>query len=86
MFQRPAGEPNRQAMIDVDNDGLILIRGFLHRSKLIVTNPAALADVLVHKSYDMEKPPWTRAFLRKFLGDGLLVAEGEVYVVLVWSV
>ncbi|KAH7399149.1 cytochrome P450 [Phaeosphaeria sp. MPI-PUGE-AT-0046c] len=79
MFRRPPGEPSRKAMLEVDNDGLILTRGFLHDNKLIVTTPAALADVLVHKSYDMEKPPWTRSFLRKFLGDGLLVAEGDVH-------
>lgn len=85
MFQRPPGEPNRKAMLEIDNDGLILVRGFLHTNKLIVTSPAALADVLVHKAYDMEKPPWTRGFLRKFLGDGLLVAEGDVYVALSYS-
>ena len=64
-------------MKEVENDGLILTRGWFHKDKLIVTNPAALADVLVHKSYDMEKPPWSRAFLRKFLGDGLLMTEGD---------
>jgi hypothetical protein len=77
LFGRPAGEPHLKMMKETDNDGIILTRGFFHEDRLIVTTPAALADVLVHKSYDMEKPPWTRAFLRKFLGDGLLVTEGE---------
>jgi cytochrome P450 len=31
----------------------------------------------VHKSYDFEKPPFARGFLRKFLGDGLLMTEGD---------
>jgi hypothetical protein len=79
LFQRPGGAPHLKMMKEVDNDGLILTRGFFHRNKVVVTSPAALADVLVHKSYDMEKPPWARAFLRKFLGDGLLMTEGDEY-------
>ncbi|KAL5118229.1 hypothetical protein ACEQ8H_003901 [Pleosporales sp. CAS-2024a] len=64
-------------MKEVDNDGLILTRGWFHSDKLIVTSPEGLADVLIHKSYDLEKPPGSRAFLRKFLGDGLLLTEGD---------
>lgn len=45
-----------------------------------MASPAALADVLVHKAYDMEKPPAARDFLRTFLGDGLLMTEGDEYV------
>lgn len=77
LFGRPNGENHLKIMKETDNDGIILTRGFFHSDRLIVTNPAALADVLVHKSYDMEKPPWARAFLRRFLGDGLLMTEGD---------
>jgi hypothetical protein len=80
LFKRPGGEPHLKMMKEVENDGLILTRGIFHKDKLIVSTPAALADVLVHKSYDMEKPPWARAFLRKFLGDGLLMSEGDEYM------
>jgi hypothetical protein len=79
LFQRPGGAPHLKMMKEVENDGLILTRGFFHHNKVIVTSPAALADVLVHKSYDMVKPSWVRAFLRKFLGDGLLMTEGDEY-------
>jgi hypothetical protein len=78
MFQRPPGESYLRIMKATGNEGVILMRGFFHSDRLIVTSPAALADVLVHKSYDFEKPPWSRAFLKKFLGDGLLMTEGEV--------
>ncbi|KAH4037920.1 hypothetical protein HBI26_042630 [Parastagonospora nodorum] len=77
LFKRPLGEPHLKIMKEVDNDGLILTRGFFHSNKVIVTSTAALADILVHKSYDMEKPPPVRTFLRKFLGDGLLMTEGD---------
>lgn len=77
MFKRPGGDPHLRMMKETPNDGIILTRGFFHTDRLILTTPAALADVLVHKSYDFEKPQWARAFLKRFLGDGLLMTEGS---------
>ncbi|KAF2678674.1 cytochrome P450 [Lentithecium fluviatile CBS 122367] len=77
MFQRPAGESHLKFIKETENDGLIAWRSFFHVDRLLVTGPAAIADVLVHNSYDYEKPPWTRNFLRIFLGDGLLLTEGD---------
>jgi cytochrome P450 len=62
---------------ETENDGLIHFNGFFHNDRLLLASPAALADVLVHQSYDFEKPLWTRNFLKKFLGDGLLMTEGD---------
>lgn len=77
MFKRPPGSPHLQLMKETPNDGIIHFRSFFHEGRLILTSPAALAEVLVHKSYDFEKPPWVRQFLRQFLGDGLLMTEGD---------
>jgi cytochrome P450 len=77
MMQRPGGAPHLKAMKETPNDGIILTRGFFHTTRLILTTPAALADILVHKSYDFEKSPFVRGFLQKFIGDGLLVTEGD---------
>ncbi|KAF2130750.1 cytochrome P450 [Dothidotthia symphoricarpi CBS 119687] len=77
MFDRPAGEANLRMMKETPNDGIIHTTGFLHTDRLLLTSPAALADVLVHRSYDFEKPSWARNFLKKFLGDGLLMTEGD---------
>ncbi|KAF2499486.1 putative P450 monooxygenase [Lophium mytilinum] len=77
MFSRPPGGHLLEFMKEVPNDGLIHFRGFFHVGRLLPTDPRALADVLVHNSYDIEKPPWVRSFLRQFLGDGLLISEGE---------
>ncbi|KAL6703586.1 hypothetical protein ACN47E_009531 [Coniothyrium glycines] len=77
IFQRPGGQPHLQMMKDTPNNGIILTRGFFHTDRLVLTSPEALADVLVYKSYDFEKPAWSRDFLRKFLGDGLLMTEGD---------
>lgn len=77
LFKKPIGSAHLQMMRDTPNDGIIYIKGFFHESRLLLTSPAALAEVLVHKSYDFEKPPWVRTFLRQFLGDGLLMTEGD---------
>lgn len=77
MFQRPPGQAHLDIMKSTPNNGIIRIFSFFHAERLILTSPAALADVLVNRCYDFEKPPWSRAFLRKFLGDGLLMTEGD---------
>ncbi|EOA90689.1 uncharacterized protein SETTUDRAFT_36198 [Exserohilum turcica Et28A] len=77
MTQRPGGEPHLRVMKETPNDGLVLSHGFFHTTRLIVTSPLALADILVHKSYDFEKPAFARGFLVKFLGQGLLTSEGD---------
>jgi cytochrome P450 len=77
MFQRPPGEPFLRFTKNTANDGIIYWRSLFHADRLLVTSPAAIADILVHNSYDFEKPPETRNFLRKFLGNGLLTSEGD---------
>jgi cytochrome P450 len=56
---------------------LIYFRDRTNQYYLIPTTPKALAEVLVHNSYDFEKPPPVRSFLSKVLGDGLIVVEGS---------
>lgn len=77
LFSKPNGNGQLQIVKNTPNDGLILTRSLFHMNRLIATSPAALADILVHKSYDFQKPGWVRNFLRRFLGDGLLMTEGE---------
>ncbi|KAF2745932.1 cytochrome P450 [Sporormia fimetaria CBS 119925] len=77
MFSRPIGAWHLRVLKETPNDGMILFRSFLHEPRLILTSPPVLADVLVHRSYDFEKPPWVRAFLKRFLGNGMLMSEGD---------
>lgn len=77
LFERPAGEANLRMIKETPNNGIIHTTGIFHTDRLLLTSPEALADVLVHRSYDFEKPPWVRSFLKKFLGNGLLMTEGE---------
>lgn len=64
-------------MKEVPNDGLIRIPSFMVDDRLLLTSPQTLGEVLVHKSYDYQKPPELRNFLRLVLGDGLIVVEGD---------
>jgi cytochrome P450 len=64
-------------MKEIPNDGIIMFRAFGHQSRLLITNPKALGEVLVQKPYDYKKPAPVRAFLRSVLGNGLIVVEGD---------
>ncbi|CAI6339584.1 unnamed protein product [Periconia digitata] len=77
VFTRPPGQGYLNMMKQTDNHGIVYFRSFFNSARLLLTEPASLADVLVNRSYDFEKPPWSRDFLRQFLGDGLLMTEGD---------
>ena len=77
LWEKPAGDRMRRFINEVPNEGLIRFPGFFNVDGTIVTDPAALADILVHKSYDFQKPGPLRKFLSLILGDGLIVVEGD---------
>jgi cytochrome P450 len=76
-FKRPAGQCFLDFMKTIPNDGLIRVPGFLNREGLLPCSPETLAEVLVHKNYDYEKPAEVRDFLVRILGAGLILTEGE---------
>lgn len=65
----------------VPNDGIFRYLDFFNLERVAVVSPAALAEVLVHKCYDFEKPPQLRKGISRILGLGLFLAEGEVHKV-----
>jgi cytochrome P450 len=77
LFKKPPAFDFLRWVTEVPNDGLIYFRGFFYQDRLLLTSPEALAEVLVKKSYDFEKPGPARKFLRQVLGDGLIIVEGE---------
>lgn len=77
MTREPPGQHFLELSRDADDDGVLLLRSPLHPNRLLVTNPRALADLLLHNAYDFEKPKGVRAFLRNVLGDGLIIIEGD---------
>lgn len=77
LFKKPPGKDFLKWVTEVPNGGLIHFRGFFYQDRLILTNPHSLGEVLVQKSYDFERPGRLRNFLRRILGDGLIIVEGD---------
>ena len=65
----------------VPNDGIFRYLDIFNRERLVVTDPKALAEMLVHKSYEFVKPPPFVSSIGRILGVGLLLAEGEEHKV-----
>ncbi|KAL4882679.1 cytochrome P450 [Aspergillus karnatakaensis] len=61
------------------NDGLITYRSFFNQDRLIVTSAKGIADVLLNNTYAYTKQPNERDVIRRFLGEGLTISEGEVH-------
>jgi cytochrome P450 len=79
MGQNPPGQHFLEWTRKTPSDGLLLLRSPFMTSRLLVTKPRALADLLAANAYDFVKPKPIRDFLRKVLGDGLIVIEGDAH-------
>ena len=60
-------------------DGMFQFKILFGSRRVVVVSPAAIAEVLVHKCYDFEKPGPFRWSSIKILGDGILFAEGDAH-------
>lgn len=63
------------------NDGLIRFYIVGNIERVVLTSPKALSELLVTKVYDFEKPKTVRQSLRRIVGDGILLAEGDEHKV-----
>ena len=77
----PTGEPHRDWINNISNEGLIYYTSLLNQPRLLVTNPQGLSEVLTTKSYDFVKPQQLRNGLGRVLGVGILLAEGDEHKV-----
>lgn len=75
-FSVPRGEAYLNFAKDIPNDGLIRLKGIFNTDQILVTDPRGLSEVLVGRPHDFPKPFRSRDFLRRTVGDGLIVAEG----------
>ncbi|KAI9872766.1 MAG: hypothetical protein M1830_001214 [Pleopsidium flavum] len=73
----PSGVPMQRWVNEIPNDGLIRYMALLNAERLLIASPKALGEVLVQKNYDFIKPSMVRFGLRRLLGIGVLLAEGE---------
>lgn len=68
-------------MDTVPNDGVLYYRWLFNESRVLVTSPKALAEVLVQRNYEFIKPGRIRKGLGRLLGVGILLAEGDEHKV-----
>lgn len=61
----------------VPNTGLIRYMSLLNQERLMITTPKALSEVLTQDCYNYVKPAMLRNGLRRVIGVGLILAEGE---------
>lgn len=66
---------------ETPNEGLIYYRYLFNAERIFVTSPKALAEVLVHKSYDFIKPEMMVGRLRRIFGVGVILADGDEHKV-----
>ncbi|KAI9029082.1 cytochrome P450 [Phycomyces nitens] len=56
--------------------GIVAYHGPWNNCRVLVTDPGLIREILTIHEYDYIKTEQTSDFLRKFIGNGLLVAEG----------
>ncbi|KAJ5646855.1 hypothetical protein N7490_003227 [Penicillium lividum] len=61
----------------IPNDGLLRFYIVGQLERVVLTNPKALSEVLNSKVYDFAKPNIVQQNLRRVVGDGVLLAEGD---------
>lgn len=76
-IKRSPGDTFLRFIQEVPNESIIRFPGLFNSDHLYLADPSSLAEVLVHKSYDFQKPQEIRKFLRIILGDGLVLVEGD---------
>lgn len=72
-----AGKHFQRWVEDVPNNGVIRYLDIFNSERILLVSPTALADVLVNRNYDFEKPAPLRKGISRILGLGLFLAEGD---------
>jgi cytochrome P450 len=79
-FENLKNAPGKQFqtwLTEIPNDGIIRYLDIFNSERILPVSPAALADVLVTRNYDFEKPAPLRKGISRILGLGLFLAEGD---------
>lgn len=77
IFKENTGDPQREWIDTVPNDGMIYYTTIFNTPRVLPTSPEALKEVLSMKHYDYKKPGNFVAGIGRILGVGLLLAEGD---------
>lgn len=77
LLKQTSGDPHREWIREIPNDGLIRYRHIGNVERVLLTSPKALAEVLVTRNYEFQKPPQLAQGLGQLLGIGVLLSEGD---------
>ncbi|GFF60042.1 LOW QUALITY PROTEIN: hypothetical protein IFM46972_11530 [Aspergillus udagawae] len=69
----------REWINTIPNDGIIRFTTVFNQERLILTSPEALSDALVTHNYDWDKPEQMKKGLGRIVGQGVLLASGNVH-------
>ncbi|KAH1513894.1 hypothetical protein KXX29_009738 [Aspergillus fumigatus] len=79
ILSEPVGIPMREWINTIPNDGIIRFTTVFNQERLILTSPEALSDALVTHNYDWDKPEQMKKGLGRIVGQGVLLASGNVH-------
>ena len=77
IFKNEPGRLFQTWIAGIPNEGLIRYLNIFNSERILLVSPAALADVLVNRNYDFEKPAPLRKGISRILGLGLFLSEGD---------
>ncbi|KAK9480759.1 cytochrome P450 [Lipomyces japonicus] len=75
----PAAKPTQWVNQVNDSSPFFRYNGFLNKERLLIISHGALHAVLQSHSYEFIKPSFTRRYLAKIVGDGILNAEYDYH-------
>src|SRR6266516_3506910 len=77
ILREQGGSPHRRWINSVPNDGIIRYRVKFNEERIFLTSPKAIAEMAVEKSYSFTKSNRLKAITKQFLGNGLIISEGD---------
>jgi hypothetical protein len=84
ILTEPGGSPHRRWINTVPNDGIIRYRSRFNEERIFLTSPKAVAEVVVEKSYSFTRTQRFKSVTKDFLGNGLIISEGDEHRVSIW--
>ena len=81
LLKEPNGEPFRRWQQEIPHDGLLRYLDIFNTETIVPVGSKALAEILVHRTYDFIKPPRLVKAIGHIFGLGVFLAEGDEHKV-----
>ena len=81
ILSEPVGEPHREWINSISNNGIIRYRSRFSEEILMLTSPDALSELFSSQSYTFGRRPQLRSRLQATIGNSLIASEGDEHKV-----